>query len=238
VSHAASQLEAPCPICHQGKVAEAETLGRELLAAVIRLYGVDGAKPLLAAQSLAGMLSRQGKHSEAEEVMWESLTPVSQVFDKGSIASIALARRVRLRDRLRRGRPDANVISVAADLARSLSAQQKHADAEALEREILTSIQRLHGVHHEAALDTSHRLAVVLVQQGKHAEAEALLRNAIPAMKRVLGEHHPLSLDAVNALAGCFLFQGKHSQAEALQQELLAAQLRVMTEPNLAFNAA
>ena len=224
-------------LVHQGKVAEAETLGRELLAAVIRLYGVDGAKPLLAAQSLAGMLSRQGKHSEAEEVLWESLMPVSQVFE-GSIASIALARRVRLRDRLRRGRPDASVISVAADLARSLSAQQKHADAEALEREILTSIQRLHGVHHEAALDTSYRLAVVLVQQGKHAEAEALLRNAIPAMKRVLGEHHPLSLDAVNALAGCFLFQGKHSQAEALQQELLAAQLRVMTEPNLAFNAA
>jgi tetratricopeptide (TPR) repeat protein len=221
---------------HQGKLAEAETLRRELLARTMRVHGVDDAQTLLAAQSLAGILLSQGNFADAAEVLWEALMPVSQLLE-GSIVSVALARKVRLRDRLRRGRPDVNVIRVAADLAKSLSQQQKHADAEALEREILASVQRLHGEDHEAALGASCRLADTLGCQGKHAEAEALLRFVIPAMKRALGEHHPRSLGAVKAIAGCLLSQGKYAEAEVLEHELLAAQLRVMTEPDLAFNA-
>jgi len=82
-----------------------------------------------------------------------------------------------------------STLTTASNLASSLLSQEKHAEAEAMHRELLAVLKRVLGSEHPNTLATASNLASSLWSQGKHAEAEAMQREvlAVPRQKRLLG---------------------------------------------------
>ena len=119
-------------------------------------------------------------------------------------------------------------LAAADNLAVSCGDQGKHAEAEALQREVLAVQKRVLGDEHPDTLDTACNLAISCSDQGKYAEAEALQREVLAVQKRVLGDEHPDTLDTAGNLAASCSEQGKYAEAEALQREVLAVQKRVL----------
>jgi hypothetical protein len=61
-------------------------------------------------------------------------------------------------------------------MADSLSRQGKHAEAEAIQHEVLGVRKRVLGAEHPGTLTSAHNLAGSLARQGKYAEAEQMLQ--------------------------------------------------------------
>jgi tetratricopeptide (TPR) repeat protein len=116
----------------------------------------------------------------------------------------------------------------AGNLASSLRAQGKYAEAEAIDREVLGVRQRVLGPEHPDTLLTAGNLASTLDAQGKYAEAETMHREVLLIKRRVLGPEHPHTLRTAGNLANTLNNQGKHTEAEAIQREVLTVQRRVL----------
>jgi hypothetical protein len=87
------------------------------------------------------------------------------------------------------------------NLANSLGAHGKYAEAEQMQRELLDAQRRVLGPEHPHTLTTINNLASSLHGQGKHAEAEQMFRELLDVRRRVLGPEHPETLATVKNLA-------------------------------------
>jgi hypothetical protein len=67
-----------------------------------------------------------------------------------------------------------HTLSVASNLAWSLSDQGKYDDAERIEHEVLGARKRVLGAEHPSTLRSANNLALSLSDQGKHADAERI----------------------------------------------------------------
>ena len=67
-------------------------------------------------------------------------------------------------------------LATAGNLARSLSRQGKHAEAEEMQRGVLAVRKRMPGADHPDTLAAASVLQQYLSRQGKHAEEEGLKR--------------------------------------------------------------
>ncbi len=85
-------------------------------------------------------------------------------------------------------------LASAGNLAMFLVHQEKYADAERIEREVLGVSRRVLGVEHPATLASEGNLAAWLSHQGKHADAERIDREVLGMRRRVQGEEHPATL--------------------------------------------
>jgi CHAT domain-containing protein len=109
--------------------------------------------------NLAGVLYRQGKHSDAETLSREALAMRRRLYAKQDRPDLALS---------------------LNSLATVLLAQGKYADAEPLSREALAMRRRLHAKQdHRKLAQSLNNLATVLGYQGKYADAEKLYREAL-----------------------------------------------------------
>ena len=66
-------------------------------------------------------------------------------------------------------------------LASTLREQGRHAETEAMEREVLEAEREVLGPRHPETLETMSNLASTLAEQGKRAEAEAMQREVLEA---------------------------------------------------------
>jgi len=149
---------------------------------------------------LAGILSSQGKHKEAERLISELQTMRKKLPGDNS-------------------QGEANNLN---SLAGVLSSQGKYSEAESLYRESLAMKKELFGDKHPDVATVLHNRAVALDSQGNYSEAESLYRESLAMKKELLGDKHPdvaLSLDGLALVSEA---QGKHKEAEGLFRESLA----------------
>ena len=112
-------------------------------------------------------------------------------------------------------------------LGNVLREQHKHAEAEALYREVLAHDVEVYGEQHPDTLMGHNNIGMSLSVQGKLAEAEHVYREAL--VTSMAGTSHAPELAFVtlairNNLAMVTEKQGKHAEAEVLRREgLLAA---------------
>jgi hypothetical protein len=109
-----------------------------------------------------------------------------------------------------------------------LSKEGKHAEAEQIEREVLSVHTRVLGAEHPDTLTSSNNLAVSLSLQGKYAEAECVIRDVLHARRRALGEDHLETLKTAENLVGSLWGQHKYEEAELIQREVLDVRRQVL----------
>ena len=190
----------------EGDEAEAEGLLRETLR-----YDAEQADAL---STLAGILTGQSRHEEAEVLARDAL---------------AVRRRTLEGD-------DPAVFETASQLADLLIVQRKYEEAEPLLREGLafwTAYQELNDTDLFADVeveDYKQRLDELLMAQGRVDQAEELrsltpqseseLRQAIEQSRSEFGEAHIMTMMANNTLLNFLLVQGRGVEAEVLAREL------------------
>ena len=156
--------------------------------------------------NLGNALLDQGKHSDAEAVLRDTLE----------------------RQRAVLGPEHEDTLHTATNLATSLQKQRKDAEAEPLVRATLAIQQRTLGDGHIDTLYTATNLAVLLSNFGQHTEAEALGRSALAQANHTLGPDHPDTPTIASILAIILVIQGQAAEAEALFTATLATQQRVL----------
>ena len=188
------------------RLAEAETLFRDLLATRRRVDGPNHVNTLRVAGNLGGVLTRQGKNSDAEAVYRDTLE----------------------RQREALGPEHGNTLATASNLAGALQNQRKVAEAEPLVHDTLAIQQRVLGEEHHDTLRTANSLTRLLINTGKNAAAEELGRGTLAQAQRTLGPDHPRSLEIAYTLATALGNQGQTAEAVDLLTVTLATQQRVL----------
>lgn len=97
----------------------------------------------------------------------------------------------------------------------------RHAESQALYRELLAEQIRRHGSDHARTNVTRMGLGTALMQTGQNDEARALLEEARVALGRTLGPDHRLTLNARDGLA---MLQFKAGRFDAAASEWAAVQ--------------
>ncbi len=121
-----------------------------------------------------------------------------------------------------------DTLSSRNNLANTLRAQGKHAEAEREHRAVLAIRDRVLGPEHPGTLSSRNNLANALDGQGEHAEAEREQRAVLAIQERVLGLEHPETLVSRMNLANALRAQGKHAEAEREHRAARAIQERVL----------
>jgi eukaryotic-like serine/threonine-protein kinase len=190
-------FEAPA---NQRLLKEAETLEREALRLLKKLFGDEGTDTASSLGNLSLVLSSQGKPGEAETMMREAL---------------AIHRKLHRNEHW----------TVAMDLIHlgdALVWEGKFDEADPFLREGLAMRRRLvDNEHPDVAYALSH-LATLLLRQGKFAEAEIVEREAraIYSKQRTT---HPHLIGTLGQLVQALRGQGKLAEAETFEREKVAA---------------
>jgi tetratricopeptide (TPR) repeat protein len=87
--------------------------------------------------------------------------------------------------------PSPNVATDYNNLALSLQAQGKYAEAESLFRQVIEIDEKVLGKDHPDVATAYSNLALLLQAERKYAEAESLFRRAIEIDEKALGKDHP-----------------------------------------------
>ena len=98
------------------------------------------------------------------------------------------------------GQEHPDTLSSASNLAAMLGSQEKYAEAERINLELLGVRRRVLGDEHPDTLTSANNLATALALQGKYAEAEEMGRAVLEARRRVLGSAHPHTLGTAESL--------------------------------------
>ena len=154
---------------------------------------------------LSRVLSEQGKHQEAEQVLRDALE-----------ASQGLC-----------GPKDPTRLTFMSGLASALRRQGRYEEAAELHTEVLGERRRLLGREDEDTLASMFNLGNTLCEQGKYDEGASLQAEALESLRRVLGSDHPTTLKCINNLACTRGSQGDVAEAEKLQREALEGFQRI-----------
>ncbi|MFC1573034.1 tetratricopeptide repeat protein [Candidatus Eisenbacteria bacterium] len=159
-----------------------------------RVHGPEHPEVLEAMEVYADLLSRQGKHHDAEAIFRDVLT----------------VRRSSL------GEDDPETIMAQENIAVILEAQGRYEDAERITREVLERRREVFGEEHPETLVAMMLLAEVLQSRGELSAAEALARTIHTTRIRVSGEDHGQTRSARRLLAGILLVESKVEEAQGL----------------------
>jgi tetratricopeptide (TPR) repeat protein len=116
------------------------------------------------------------------------------------------------------------------NLAATLQAQGKYAEAEAMHRQALAIRIKALGAEHPDTATCYNNLAATLEALRKYAEAEAMYRQALAIRIKALGEDHPVTAISCNNLAEFLRNQGKYAEAEAMHRQALAIHIKALGE--------
>jgi CHAT domain-containing protein/Tfp pilus assembly protein PilF len=184
----------------KGRYAEAERVGRDLLAIDLRWLGEAHPDTSRSYNNLANVLREQGKHAEAEAMNRKAL----------AIKIAAL------------GEAHPSTARAYNNLAIALYRQGKYAEAEAMSRKALAIKIATLGEAHPETVRTYNTLATALWSQDKYAESEAMHRKALAIKIAAPGEADPDTASVYNNLANTLRDRGKYGEAEAMHRKALA----------------
>jgi serine/threonine protein kinase/tetratricopeptide (TPR) repeat protein len=234
----------------QGKLAEAEAVGREALDIRRRLFGNVNADVATSINNLASVYRRQRKLTEAEALIREALEIRQKLFgsehlevadslhnlcvilgDEGKRAeSEATAREMLAMRRRLLGDEDVLVAAALMDVAWAIGFTGKSAEAETLEKEALAIRRKLLGDAHPDVANTLSILADRMRQRGNLTESHSILSAALSIQRKLLGDEHPASLDSMRTLGLVLEGEGKWAEAETAHRQTL--ELRRKREGN------
>jgi serine/threonine protein kinase/tetratricopeptide (TPR) repeat protein len=168
-----------------------------------RELGDDDTDTLKARQDLAALYRHQGRLLEAQRLGESTLDTVSGVA----------------------GQEHQRTLVSKNNLALTLTAQKRYAEAEQLYLQILAA-----KAPDTSRSATQHNLAVVYHLQGRLAEAESLMSEALLVRRRLLPEDHPALLNSLSFLARIYDSQKRYVEAEPIHEQVLAGRNRAFGE--------
>ena len=180
----------------QGRLPEAETIRREVLAARLRTQGREHQATNVARSSVAQNLLNQGgpaRLAESERLLLENLE---------------ISRRVN-------GERARFTNTIRANLGNLYDEQGRLGDAEAMLRDALSGLRESHGPKHPVTLNAVESLGYVMLRERKYREAEPILRELV-AMREEKS-NQPWRLGFTRNLLGASLAgQRRFAEAEPL----------------------
>jgi hypothetical protein len=114
--------------------------------------------------------------------------------------------------------------------AEAASARGRHAEAEALYRNVVAARTRLFGEDDPNTIDALTELAQVVMKRGRVKEAVVLARRAVSLNQAVRGEEHPDTVLSLGRLAVLLSTAGAPAEAEGLLARARVAHRRVRGE--------
>jgi eukaryotic-like serine/threonine-protein kinase len=190
----------------QGRLVEAESLGRRTLDAHSRMSGPEHVFPISAIANLANVLRQQGRFVEAEGML------------RGLIAQHERTPKEH----------GTNLYYAEAILARVLIVTDRAVEAEGLAQLACGGFQRMFG-------DDDWRTLYALTTKARawHAlnrtdEAETLLRHVLDRHRQTVGSDHAETISALYDLASVLVAKSEFTEALALVDEALLRSSGVM----------
>ena len=190
----------------QGRLREAETLARELLAVQTRLRGANSEEAMNMRHQVAALLLDLGRPDEAEPLM---------------LAVVAAHQRDR-------GAEDGVTLNARNTLGNIWFELGRIEEAENLHRELLAIRVRFAGAESLDATYSMSGLATVLRWKGEFGEAADLQRNVVTIRGKVLGQEHPDTLSALHNLAFTLSEEGRPAAALEPATRVWEARRRVL----------
>jgi eukaryotic-like serine/threonine-protein kinase len=212
----------------------------ELQTAILKtrrdLQGDEQLDTLRAKHHLGSFLLSQGKLSEAEPFVRESLEKRRQILGNNHIETISsinnlvgllldqgklvqaesLAREAIEAGQLERDGDETTTVTAISNLGMLLWSQGKLQEAESLLRSAQARRSQLLGELHHHTLYSKVNLGGLLSSQEKHHEAEPLLRDALQTSLQLLGTEHPTTIACITGLGSALIEQGNLTEAEPL----------------------
>eukprot|EP00729_Bicosta_minor_P032494 gene32494-biopygen5412 len=232
-----------------GKDNEAEMVCRKVLALNQRLFGAEDPATLAAANQLADCLRCQRKFEEAIKLLKSTLRSQRRVLGmehretlgtKSNLATALKANgqleeaekmfRTTLKT-MKRVLPknDTHILSTLNNFAGLLNnGLGKHAEAEAMLREVLAIQLQMLGPEHPDTLSTKGNISRTHFSQGKDAEALPLARESYRGCTKVDGPEHPRTLTAASHLGSVLMDLGEYAESEAILRQTLVLQREVL----------
>jgi hypothetical protein len=159
------------------------------------------------------------QQSNGEMKRWEMCSTCNHPF-RGPMA-VGLAEELLRRVQGNRERPN-EWFFAASILSSAFNATGKYAEAEAVCREAMVSVDRM-GISAATPSMTQLRehLGNALSNQGKVAKAQPIFERCLAELKQRLGPHHEKTLDTAISLGGNLACQGKHAEAVVVLKDTL-----------------
>jgi tetratricopeptide (TPR) repeat protein len=183
----------------RGRLAEAETLLRAVLADTRAIFYEASPEAVDARYALAELLDYRGRMAEAEE----------------EYRAVFAARNSSL------GRDHPQTLAARKGVARMSHQRGRLQEAEEEYRLVLDAYRAYLGSRHPATLATRYDLAQVLHERGLFRQAEDELREALGTCNEVLGPQHPNTLAMRHELADLLRERGLLEDAETEFREVL-----------------
>jgi len=197
---------------------------------------------------LAVVLEKQGRHTEAEEAIRQSLEidkqTVGTKHPSHGTSLHQLAKVLAYQDRHKEAEKaireslDIKKLTVGTEhpdyaaglheLASVLESQGRYDEADEAIRESLDIHKRTAGTDHPDYAASLHQLAIVLEKQGRYDEAEKAIRESLDIKKRAVGANHPDYAASLHQLAIVLEEQGRYEEAEKAVRESLDIKKRAV----------
>jgi tetratricopeptide (TPR) repeat protein len=226
----------------QGRMNEAESLVRRVLAIVERIRGLDHPDVARGLIDLATLLQDTNRLAEAEPLLRRALAIDERAYgaDHPRVGSDLSHLAHLLRDTGRLGEAEPllrrslaiaeqslgpehpNVASALDNLAQLLRAENRLAEAEALTRRALAIDEPTYGPDHPRVAIRLNNLALLLEATNRLGEAEPLLRRALAIDEPRFGPDHPEVATDLNNLAELLRATNRLDEAEPLYRRALA----------------
>lgn len=119
------------------------------------------------------------------------------------------------------------VIEAMRSLAIALAEKGEHAEAEEINREAITLVEKTSGRDSAAYALVHSELARVMLETGRIQEAVELWRTWLPQVERLLGVEHRETLTTMNNMAIALKDLGAYDESDALLRRLIEIRERV-----------
>ena len=187
-------------VSRQGRVAEAEPLLREALAALVQVHGHDSVEVAHVEVNLAELLRMAGRHDAARPLMDEAIAHL----------------RGELED------DDAELMSALSQQAELLREMGENGEAERVLLEILSHRQAVQERDSELLALVHSALGSVYYEQGRTREATEQFSQTLAISQRTFAADDPSLAIDYNNLASLYEEMGHYDAAEPLFRQALA----------------
>jgi len=189
----------------QGKIPEAESLSRAVLALQHRVIGPEHPDTLRTMETLGNALIWAHKFPEAEQLCARTVELEKRVF----------------------GPEHPRTVGSLVNLAEVYSNEQRYAEAETLLVQAWEIRRRVIGPDHPDTLDSMNHLGMLYEREGNFPAARQIIEQGVENRTRTLGPEHPDTLIERHNLAMNYLHQGLFSQAENVERTILPINRRI-----------
>jgi serine/threonine protein kinase/tetratricopeptide (TPR) repeat protein len=194
-----------------------------------QVLGEEHPETLKSVACLADVYHQQGRFSEAESLLLQTLAVSTRVRGEAHPDTLSflahLAGIYRARGPYERAEPLRRFVR---DLASTYHKQRRDDEAELLDRDVLGIVQRVLGKEHVDALSFMGSVAWMNREEGHYDEADRLYLELLELRKRLQGEEHPDTIVSMRTIARLYNIRGHFDEAESLQLETIEMSERVL----------